>query len=348
MLKGIRHQFERFTAREAAADGSRAVLGIRNGWYVGERRVMDEVVTLDIQPVRDGARAVDLAFRWTPVGKPVRLVGAEGKSYGGVTLRYAPGTNTVITTPLGTGSEDLYMTRLPWADLTRRLDQGSDGRPITAGAALFISPDHPDYPPTWLTRHYGVLCLGWPGVGGKSFAPGETFRCNYRVWIHSGPVTGDRLAAAYAAYAAGGDECLRYFGRNRVRTPSAGGAGGRPRAGPDRRCRVHRVPVRRGDQLALLPGQRTGHGPQRDRDPTGSLPAPRLAVLRAGPGERRELLAGGARPRAHRFPGGLAARSRRRPCGLGAGLSLGTTRCGKPRSTITVASRCRRRRHAGG
>ena len=36
------------------------------------------------------------------------------------------------------------------------------------------------------TRHYGVLCLGWPGVNPKTFSPGETIRCRYRVRIHRG------------------------------------------------------------------------------------------------------------------------------------------------------------------
>ena len=38
----------------------------------------------------------------------------------------------------------------------------------------------------WLTRHYGVLCLGWPGVQPKPFPVGEPIHCRYRVWIHRG------------------------------------------------------------------------------------------------------------------------------------------------------------------
>jgi len=33
----------------------------------------------------------------------------------------------------------------------------------------YIHPSHPDFPPTWLTRHYGCLCVGWPGVAGGSW-----------------------------------------------------------------------------------------------------------------------------------------------------------------------------------
>ena len=44
---------------------------------------------------------------WTPLSEPLTLEGAEGKSYGGLTLRFAPRTHTVITTPLGQGEQDL-------------------------------------------------------------------------------------------------------------------------------------------------------------------------------------------------------------------------------------------------
>jgi hypothetical protein len=95
----------------------------------------------------------------------------------------------VITTPLGSGSEDLYMKPLPWADLTRDWT----GTSHRSGVAILIPTDHPDYPPTWLTRHYGVLCLGWPGVEGRTFRPGEPVRLRYRLWIHRGGTTEEAL-----------------------------------------------------------------------------------------------------------------------------------------------------------
>lgn len=202
MLKGVAHRFERWGVREA--NRGQARLEIENGWYVGERKVMAERVAILVQPATDLERVIDLAFVWTPVDRPIRLAGAEGKSYGGLTLRYAPGTNTVITTPLGSQSEDRYMTRLPWADLTRQWfaagERGADGPRPTSGAAVFIGRDHPDYPPTWLTRHYGVLCVGWPGVDGREFAPGEAIRCRYRIWVHRGQPTAEQYGGAYDRY----------------------------------------------------------------------------------------------------------------------------------------------------
>jgi len=193
-LQGIRHQFERWLARETSPNS--AVLGVENGWYVGTNKVMRERVWLRVAPATAEARAIDVNCEWTPIGQPLTLIGAEGKSYGGLTLRFAPGTNTVITIPSGVTREDLPMTNLPWADLTRLWTKEQK----VSGVAIFVAPDHPDFPPQWLTRHYGVLCLGWPGVKPATFPAGEPIRCRYRVWIHREAADAARLAAAYAVF----------------------------------------------------------------------------------------------------------------------------------------------------
>jgi len=193
-LKGIEQRFERWL--EKKVDAAQAVLGVENGWYAGGQKVMQERVWLRVQAATANARAIDLEFAWTPIGRPVTLAGAEGKSYGGLTLRFAPGTNVVITIPGGRPDADLYMTNLPWTDLTTLLA----AEKTTSGAAIFVHPSHPDFPPQWLTRHYGVLCLGWPGVKPATFRPGEPIRCRYRVWIHRGRVGGAQLERACEAY----------------------------------------------------------------------------------------------------------------------------------------------------
>jgi len=194
MLKGIRHQFERWLNKDASPHG--ATLAVENGWYVGKEKVVREKVWLRAQPAAADERAIDVECEWAPVKLPLSLRGAEGKSYGGLTLRFAPGTNTAITIPAGLTKDDLPMTNLPWADLTRLWDAEQK----TSGAAIFVHPSHPDFPPQWLTRHYGVLCLGWPGVKAATFQPGEVIRCRYRVWIHRGSASPERLARAYENY----------------------------------------------------------------------------------------------------------------------------------------------------
>jgi Methane oxygenase PmoA len=193
-MRGIRFEFRRWLAQEATAAGAK--LGIENGWFVRDRQVMKEVAWFHIQPASAAGRSIDIALTWTPLDDPITLGGAAGKSYGGLTLRFAPRTGTVITTPRGRTAEDLLIAKLPWADLSATF-RGADQ---PSGAALFISPQHPNYPLEWMTREYGVLAAGWPGVEPRTLAAGDSITCRYRLWIHRGMVTPADVHAAYELY----------------------------------------------------------------------------------------------------------------------------------------------------
>lgn len=193
-LRGIEQRFERWIERRA--DAAVASLAVENGWYVGDRKVMQERARFTVHPAAADSQAVDIEFVWIPTDQPITLAGAEEKSYGGLTLRFAPRNGTLITTPLGNKPDDLAMTPLAWADLSAQFA----GAPQASGAAIFISPDHPDFPPTWLTRHYGVLCVGWPGVKPAVFQPGEIVRAGYRLWIHRQSASAASVALAYESY----------------------------------------------------------------------------------------------------------------------------------------------------
>ncbi len=196
MLTGIRHRFERWLGRKATS--TQAKLGVQNGWFIGDRKVVDEKVWLQVSPATADGRAIDVELTWTPLKEPLTLRGAEGKSYGGLTLRFAPRTGeTIITTPDGRSKEDLPVAHLPWADLSAQFV----GAQAPSGAAIFIPPGHPDYPPEWLTRHYGVLCVGWPGVKEQTFPPDKPIHVRYRVWIHRGIPETEKLKQVYEDYA---------------------------------------------------------------------------------------------------------------------------------------------------
>ena len=194
----IRQKFERWLHKQAGPVA--ATLAVENGWYVGDEKVMIERVWIRAFRQADDARAIDFELTFIPVGKPITLWGAEGKSYGGLTVRFKPGPkdDTSITVPDGKTRGDLPDTPLKWADFSSKFDK-HDG---ISGAALFVPPSHPDFPPTWLTRHYGPLCVGWPGVKPKTFEPGKPFRLSYRLWIHKNAVTVDDLKQAYEGYTA--------------------------------------------------------------------------------------------------------------------------------------------------
>jgi hypothetical protein len=198
MYKNIAQKFVGWLNRDAGPLAG--VLGVENGWFVGDRKVMIERVWIEVAKATSTERAVDLDFTWIPVDRPITLRGAEGKSYGGLTIRFAVKRekDSTITVPAGSASKDLPETPLPWADLTDTFA----GQKQPSGAAIFIPRDHPNYPPTWLTRHYGPLCVGWPGVNGQTFEPGKPIHLRYRIWIHSGAVGGPALKSAYEAYLA--------------------------------------------------------------------------------------------------------------------------------------------------
>jgi hypothetical protein len=196
MQSGIECRFHQWTVQKT--DRDHALLGVENLWYVGARPVMREQLLLRVHRADLQGRAIDLTLTWTPIDRPITLGGAEEKSYGGLTIRYAPGTETQITVPSGLTKDDLYMTRLPWADFTRVWT----GQDKPSGAAVFIHPANPDHPPTWLTRHYGALCVGWPGVQPKTLEAGKPVQCRYRIWVHRGRPDAKQLASAFAAYLA--------------------------------------------------------------------------------------------------------------------------------------------------
>jgi len=200
---GIYYKLERWVKK--VADEQRAVLEADNGWYVGEKKIMAEHLRMVVHPATATTRAIDLEFTWTPTDKPVTLWGAAGKSYGGLTVRFntrireeggIPSKAVRITAPTGLTKKDLAITNLEWADFTAPFP-GGKGR---SGAAVLIHKSHPDYPPTWLTRHYGCLCVGWPGVKPHTLPPGKPVVCCYRLLVHRGDLDLDTLKKAYDDY----------------------------------------------------------------------------------------------------------------------------------------------------
>ena len=193
-LRDIRHEFQRWLTKETNSKG--AVLGVENGWFVANKRVLLEQVKATVYPASVEGRFIDLELTLTPEGSPISLWGAEGKSYGGLTLRFGPRSKTIVTVPSGRSKEDLLITRLPWADLSGDL-AGNDN---LSGAAVFVHPKHPDYPPTWMTREYGLLAVGWPGITPQSLSAGKAVSLTYRIWIHRGVPEALEIQKAYDAY----------------------------------------------------------------------------------------------------------------------------------------------------
>ena len=202
----LRQVFGRWLAREVGVGNAK--LGIENGWFAGDKQLVREQIWLAVQSETSTGRTVDVESTWTPLHEPLTLWGAEGKSYGGFNFRFAPRTKTVITVPensvladgsvapAGKVSDDLVVTKLAWADFVGNF-QGAEK---WSGAAIFVHPQHRDFPPTWMTRHYGLVSVGWPGVMPQTFPVGEPITCRYRLWIHRGSPTAAEIQTEYDRY----------------------------------------------------------------------------------------------------------------------------------------------------
>jgi hypothetical protein len=189
-------------------NGSGAKLGVENAWMAGGHALVREEVQIEVHPADASGRALDLTLTWTPLEQTMTLWGAEGKSYGGFNFRFGSKTRPVIsvpektmlpegiTTSAGKISDDLVVTRMPWADFVGNFD----GAEKLSGAAIFVHPQHRDYPPTWMARHYGLMSVGWPGVEPQTFEVGKPITCRYRVWIHRGTPSIAEIQSRYDGY----------------------------------------------------------------------------------------------------------------------------------------------------
>jgi hypothetical protein len=191
----IRQKFIRWHCRDAGPVA--AVLAVENGWFIGARRVVREFVILRLFSRETKAQSLDVELFFFPLEREITIRGAEEKGYGGLAWRSAvqDAKQALISTARGPAPEDLVKTRLAWADLTYPFRKGDP-----SGAAIFIPKEHPDYPPSWLVRHYGALCVAWPGIEGKTFPPGRPIHLAYRILIHDASANPTELGAVYADY----------------------------------------------------------------------------------------------------------------------------------------------------
>ncbi|HLA39373.1 MAG TPA: DUF6807 family protein, partial [Candidatus Glassbacteria bacterium] len=103
-IRGIYQRFEKWLSRETGPVF--AEVGVQNGWYAGERRVVDEKVFFRVFTAGSDQRLIDFTLRWEATETPVTLLGSpDSKGYGGFSFRYAPFTDPTLTTAGGRQSE---------------------------------------------------------------------------------------------------------------------------------------------------------------------------------------------------------------------------------------------------
>jgi hypothetical protein len=193
----LRQYFLRWLKREA--QGKSAVLCVENAWKLdGNEVVAKEILRLKVQPAGEYGRAIDVELTFEAVGGPLVLQGTpEGnKGYGGLTLRGAPAfKGQPLTTAQGKYEGEPNNVTLQWASMS------AEGM----GVAIFVSPDHPDFPPAWVLRtsYAGLLNVSWPGSESIQFHPGKPKTLRYRIFIHRGGMNQEKIHQIYKQYLSG-------------------------------------------------------------------------------------------------------------------------------------------------
>lgn len=181
----IKQRFLRWTARETGP--SWAVLGVENGWYVGERKVVKENVEIRVAGAKSGVRRLDFTLRFEAAEGPVEIVGTpdQKKGFGGFCFRFAPRDGgqkkTIIRTDKGVAQKDGVLEVHPWA----QVEGTFQGRP--GGGRIEDDPANPGYPNGWLMRYgFGFLNVSWPGLTPYKLERGRPLTLKYRVTLFSG------------------------------------------------------------------------------------------------------------------------------------------------------------------
>ncbi len=166
---------------------------------------MNEWVVCRVFPATHQGQAIDVDLALVGMRDKLRLGGTleKEKGYGGFTIRYAQAREPEIVADGKKVTKDLNQLRAAWADYSA-VFMRLPGQPNSerTGAAILVDPHHPDFPPEWITRLYGVLNVSYPGLRMLDLARDQPLRLRYRLWIHRGDAAQGHVDAAYKAFAA--------------------------------------------------------------------------------------------------------------------------------------------------
>jgi hypothetical protein len=159
-IKGILDRFEKWERKQAGENS--AVLSIQNGWYVGDRKVVQEHVELVAHSVVAGRRDLDITVTLHSVGAEVVIGGTHehDKGYGGaLEIRFAPRTDTTIRSAARDDAPDSDRVPAAWPELTGNFGGKAATTRVTEDASNLGAPNG------WCLRRYGYVGVDCPGLG---------------------------------------------------------------------------------------------------------------------------------------------------------------------------------------
>lgn len=173
------------TVKPVAVKASKkaATLEAHNVWEADGKDIVKEDVAMKVLPVKGPSREMELTLTWEAAGAPVTLAGSpeRGKSYGGLSARFAPREGTTLRADGETLTRNEDRNPRKWAEL----EAVYGGKRVV----FRITPDpgDPGVPMQWCLRDYGFIGASFPGrsetVDHYTLEPGKplTLKFNVRV-----------------------------------------------------------------------------------------------------------------------------------------------------------------------
>jgi len=142
-----------------ASDSKGARLEAENFWEADGRDIVRERVRLTVLPTQGQSRELDVELTWEALGSPVTLQGSveQGKSYGGLSVRFAPREGTVVRADDEVLKRDEDLNPRRWAELEAVYGGKRAVLRVTA------DPQNPGAPHQWCLRNYGFIGASFPG-----------------------------------------------------------------------------------------------------------------------------------------------------------------------------------------
>ena len=192
-IQGVHQVFDEWLGQEVGPVC--ATFGVKNGWRLKDRKVVDEYIWLRVFKASDIGRVIDISLTFISM-EPIELHPKDFKAYGGLCLRFSPRKEVVIYSPEGRVEQDILRENWAWVDQSAKYRDSDQ----ISGVTVFQHKDNPNYPADWILRHYGFTGVSWPGLNEVTFEPGVPVNLKFRIWIHNGDVKEGKVAEAYEAF----------------------------------------------------------------------------------------------------------------------------------------------------
>lgn len=183
-----------FTAKHRSAKTPSVSIGAKgarleaeNVWEADGRDIVRERVLLTVFPKQASSREIDVELTWEALGAPVTLQGSaeKGKSYGGLSVRFAPREGTIVRADDEVLRRDEDLNPRRWAELEAVYGGKRAVLRVTSGE------NNPGAPHQWCLRNYGFIGASFPGrtaaVDRHTLEPGQPLTLRFRVRVSDLP-----------------------------------------------------------------------------------------------------------------------------------------------------------------